>query len=82
MIYFVWDHFNGERDDAKRIEAVDFKAAAIAYAEGDHDGWTDGLYGDCSQPIVVERTTDGVQLTYEVQAEMRPHFRAWRADTP
>lgn len=79
MIYLVWDHYNGDREDADRVEAVDMKAAALAYAENDRDGWTDGLYHSGSQPIVVERIEDGLRITYNVEAELVPHFRATRA---
>lgn len=76
MNYRVWDKINGERDEAKIIEAVDFRAAALAYAEDDGDGWTDGLYQGCAHPIVVEREQDGMTLVYEVEAELVPEFRA------
>ena len=76
MNYRVWDKLNSERDEAEVIEAVDFRAAALAYAEEDGDGWTDGLYHGCAQPIVVEREQDGMTLVYEVEAELVPQFRA------
>lgn len=76
MIYFVWDTLNAERDDAKRIEAADFPAAALAYAEDDRDGYTDGLYHECAQPIAVQREADGATVTFDVEAELTPVFRA------
>ncbi len=75
-VYYVWDELNGERDEAKSIEATNPMRAALTYAENDCDGWTDGLYREsCSQPIVVENE-GGHRQTYAVEAELVPHFRA------
>lgn len=73
--YKVWDKLNCDEEDAERIEAGSPEDAAIAYAEEDHDGWTDGLYHRCPQPILVS-DDDGTVCGFDVSAEMVPHFRA------
>jgi hypothetical protein len=48
--------------------------AAVEYAENDSDGWTDGLYPESAQPIMV-RDAKGQMSRFEIGAEMGPKFR-------
>lgn len=74
-VYRVWDAINGGHEYAENIEADTPEAAAVAYGESDRDGWTDGLYHGCAQPIAVE-APDGTRQVFDVEAELTPVFRA------
>jgi len=78
--FLVWDNLNCTEEDAengdggKVITAIDEGSAALQYAENDQDGYTDGLYHECEQPIMVKDAI-GRKYRFEIMAEMRPHFR-------
>lgn len=74
-MYTVWDEINNEESEGVAIEALNAESAAVRYAQQDHDGWTDGLYYECAQPVAVKDAC-GKVLRFEVQAEMRPIFHA------
>ena len=74
----MWDELNFHIADAAECGTVvvseDAEMAAMQYAENDHDGWTDGLYHECPQPIMV-RDSKGQKSRFEIGAEMVPSFR-------
>lgn len=73
--YKVWDTLNGERADAREIEACDAKEAAEIFAELDVSGRDDGLYYGSPQPICV---LDGeVERVFQVKIELEPTYHAW-----
>ena len=74
--WLVWDEINAEKEDARSIQARLPLQAAVAYAEQDSDGYTDGLYHECPQPIVVEDRIVGTRYRFDVSAEMEPRFVA------
>lgn len=75
-MFYVWDALNGEPGDAKAIEASSPEEAACEYADNDWDGLTDGLYRDCSQPLIVVSDGGKEQWRVEVSAEMVPKMHA------
>ena len=76
--FLVWDELNCDDEDAEEcgrvITALDPQGAAVAYAEADTDGYTDGLYHESAQPLIVMDAV-GRKFRCEVGAEMVPHFR-------
>lgn len=76
--FLVWDELNCHIDDADECGTVvvseDAEMAAMQYAENDADGWADGLYHECAQPIMV-RDPKGQMSRFEIAAEMVPSFR-------
>ena len=81
--YLVWDELNCDDEDADEcgrvVVAEDAELAAVEYAETDSDGWTDGLYQDCPQPLKV-RDGEGRVSRFEIQAEMVPSFRVCKRE--
>lgn len=82
--FLVWDELNCHIDDAETDGTVlvseDPEMAAMEYAENDSDGWTDGLYQRCPQPIMV-RDPKGRRFRFEIGAEMVPQFRVTKKET-
>lgn len=82
----VWDELNADEEDAKQIEALGPREAALLYAERDSSGLCDGLYTDdggnalgCpsrGQPISVRDSAGAVHRFRVGIVEFEPRFSA------
>jgi len=76
-----WDAINGCREEAVEVGQFGVTMSLIEYAEGDHDGVTDGMYIDQRfnspnpHPFTVEYD-DGSTETWEVFGELSIDFHA------